>query len=178
MDRSNLNELHPACWAEEELLSQCRLTFSRASGPGGQNRNKVETSVQIEFLPAGVIASASERRTQNENRKVALMRLRCKLAVGVRLAAQIDSTSQLIGSDTWRRYCRDGRIDISDTNQDWPSILAELIGTLVRSDWNVSEVAMTLGTSSSQIVKLLKKYGPAFALFNEERKSRGQRPFA
>ncbi|MCY2985058.1 MAG: peptide chain release factor-like protein [Planctomycetota bacterium] len=173
-----MNELHPACWAEEELLTQCRLTFSRASGPGGQNRNKVETSVQIEFLPSGVIASASERRTQNENRKVAVMRLRCKLAVDVRLAAHLDSSNPLIGSDTWRLYCRDGRVDISDTNQDWPSILAELIGALSRFDWNASEVARTLDTSSSQIVKLLKKYGPAFVRFNEERKSRGQRPFA
>jgi hypothetical protein len=172
-----MNELHPACWPEQELLSQCRLTFSRASGPGGQNRNKVETSVQIEFLPAKVIASASERRTQNENRKVAVMRLRCKLAVEVRLATQIDSASPLITSDTWRLYCRDGRVDVSDTNQDWPSILAELMETLSRYDWNVSEAAVTLGTSSSQIVKLLKKYGPAFQLFNEERKSRGQRPF-
>ena len=173
-----MNESHPACWAEEELLGQCRLTFSRASGPGGQNRNKVETSVQIEFLPLGVVASASERRTQNENRKVAVMRLRCKLAVDVRLASQINSASPLSGSETWRRYCRDGRTDISETNQDWPSVLAELIVTLVRFEWNVSEVAMKLGTSSSQIVKLLKKYGPAFVLFNEERKSRGQRPFA
>ncbi len=173
-----MNDLHPACWAEQELLSQCRLTFSRASGPGGQNRNKVETGVQIEFLPAGVIASASERRTQNENRKVAVMRLRCKLAVEVRLAAKIESASPLIGSDTWRLYCRDGRVDISEANQDWPSILAELMETLSRYDWNVSQVAVTLGTSSSQIVKLLKKYGPAFLLFNGERRARGQKPFA
>ena len=173
-----MNELHPACWAEHDLLSQCRLTFSRASGPGGQNRNKVETSVQIEYLPAGIIASASERRTQIENRNVAIMRLRCKLAVEFRASAVVEPSGPLIGSETWRTYCRDGRVDISDSNQDWPSVLAELIEALSRSDWSVSEVAMRLGTSSSQLVKLLKKYGPAFQLFNAERKVRGQKPFA
>lgn len=172
-----MNELHPACWSEQELLSQCRLTFSRASGPGGQNRNKVETSVQLEFLPAGIIASASERRTQIENRKVAIMRLRCKLAVEFRASAIGESSGPSIGSETWRVYCRDGRVDISDSNHDWPSILAEVIEALARSDWNVSEVAMMFETSSSQLVKLLKKYGPAFQLFNAERKSRGQKPF-
>jgi len=173
-----VSEVHPACWSEQELLTHCRLTFSRASGPGGQNRNKVETSVQIEFLPAGIIASASERRTQNENRKVAVMRLRCKLAVEFRVMADDGKTNLSTGSETWRLYCRDGRVDISDSNHDWPSILAELIEALSQNDWNVSEVAMKLETSSSQLVKLLKKHGPAFLRFNEERKSRGQRPFA
>ena len=63
----NMNHEHPARWAEKELLAQCRLTFSRASGPGGQNRNKVETSVQIEFIPAR--HHRISKRTKNANRK-------------------------------------------------------------------------------------------------------------
>lgn len=171
---------HPACWTEEQLMAQCRLTFSRASGPGGQNRNKVETSVQIEFVPAGIIASASERRTQNENRKVAIQRLRCKLAVELRPASGAASTAQVSDgkstSETWQRYCRNGRIDIAESNNDWPAILAEVIALMCLCDWNISSVAMKLGTSSSQLVKLLKKHSPAFSLFNQERKTRGQRP--
>ncbi len=173
-------EMHPACLTDELLMAQCRLTFSRASGPGGQNRNKVETSVQIEFVPAGIIASASERRTQNENRKVAILRLRCRLAVELRPASGIVSTAHVsVGkstSETWQRYCRNGRIDIAETNTDWPAILAEVIGLMCVCDWNISSVATTLGTSSSQLVKLLKKHSPAFSLFNQERKARGQRP--
>ena len=176
---------HPACWHEEQLLNQCKVTFSRASGPGGQNRNKVETCVQIEYLPASIIASASERRTQNENRKVAVQRLRCKLAVEIRPMSDETSTAEIsialaakkqIGSAKWQQYCRNGRIDISDTNDDWPAILAEIIGFMSISNWKISEVASILGSSSSQLVKLLKKHPPAFVLFNQERKSRSQRP--
>ena len=174
-----MNESHPACWPEERLLAQCKWTFSRASGPGGQNRNKVETSVQVEFLPANIIASASERRTQNENRKVAILRLRCMLAVQLRVPVEASGQfREPNGSETWRLYCRNGRVDISDTNTDWPAILAEVMETLSSCDWNVSEVAIRLGTSSSQLVKLLKKHAPAFIHFNHERQSRGQRPFA
>ena len=160
---------HPATWPEEQLLSHCKLAFSRASGPGGQNRNKVETSVQIEYLPNQIIAAASERRTQNENRKVALQRLRCKLAVEVR------APSQEKKSETWNAYCRDGRIDIAESNYLWPAVLAELIDALSSCDWNLSMAASSLETSSSQIVKVLKKYPPAFSLLNQERKLRGQK---
>jgi hypothetical protein len=174
------SDSHPACWTEEHLMAQCRLTFSRASGPGGQNRNKVETSVQIEFVPGGIIVSASERRTQNENRKVAIQRLRCKLAVELRPAtgpaSKAQSSDEISTSRTWQEYCRNGRIDIAVTNNDWPAILAEVISLMCRCDWNISSVAAKLGTSSSQLVKLLKKHSPAFSLFNQERKSRGQRP--
>jgi RF-1 domain len=171
------NDTHPASWTEEKLLAQCRMTFSRASGPGGQNRNKVETSVQIEFLPNKIIASASERRTQNENRKVALQRLRCKLAVEIQMTAARDGQleQELHASETWLQYCRGGRVDIAETNSDWPTVLAELIGILKHCDWNLSEAAKLLESSSSQLVKLLKKCPPAFKLLNEERRSRGNR---
>ena len=175
---------HPASWSEVQLLAQCKLTFSRASGPGGQNRNKVETSVQIEYLPAGIIAAASECRTQNENRKIAVQRLRCKLAVELRpdlATIELDASSavpakELICSKTWQQYCRNGRIDISESNSDWPTILAEIIGLLSVCDWSIGQVATILGTTSSQLVKLLKKHSPAFVLLNRERKARSQRP--
>ena len=93
-----MNENHPAGWSDDELLSHCKLTFSRASGPGGQNRNKVETSVQVEFVPAGIIAHASERRTQNENRKVAIQRLRCKLAVEYQRTHELVKPAELAAS--------------------------------------------------------------------------------
>jgi len=176
---------HPASWPDVQLLNQCKLTFSRASGPGGQHRNKVETSVQIEYIPACIIASASECRTQKDNRKVAVQRLRCKLAVELRPTRNPISTAAIstalaakmqMGSATWKQYCRNRRIDVSETNSDWPAILAEIVGFLSISDWNVSDVAVVLGTSSSQLVKLLKKHPPAFALLNQERKVRSQRP--
>jgi len=168
---------HPASWTEEELLAHCRWTFSRASGPGGQNRNKVETSAQIEFVPAGIAATASERRTQNENRKVALQRLRCKLAVEYCLASPIElEVTQPHPSECWNRYCRSGRVKISETNFDWPILLAEIMALLRTNDWSLSSVAIRLQTTSSQLVRLLKQYAPAMTKLNAERGSRGHRP--
>ncbi|MFN7132839.1 MAG: peptide chain release factor-like protein [Myxococcales bacterium] len=61
---------------EEELLRECELEFFIASGPGGQPRNKNESAVRIRHLPTGVVASATERRSQWQNRGEALRRLR------------------------------------------------------------------------------------------------------
>ncbi|MBL8758453.1 MAG: peptide chain release factor-like protein, partial [Phycisphaerae bacterium] len=66
---------HPACLADKDILKQCRIGRGRAGGPGGQNRNKVETLVIITHLPSGLEAHAGERRSQGENKTVALRRL-------------------------------------------------------------------------------------------------------
>ncbi len=54
---------------------EIEVTFFRASGPGGQHRNTRETGVRIRHLPTGIVVTATERRSQAENRRVALERL-------------------------------------------------------------------------------------------------------
>jgi len=50
-------------------------TFSRSSGPGGQNVNKVSTQVTIRHVPTGISVTASDSRSQSMNRQLALERL-------------------------------------------------------------------------------------------------------
>lgn len=168
---------HPSFLAEDALLAECKISFSRASGPGGQNRNKVETMVTLEHLPTGIAASANERRTQGENRKVAVQRLRCKLAIEAPNEQLVSAMREPQWTSTnWENYCRKGRIQISDTNEAFPSMLAELMAAIEIADWELPVAAERLATSSSQLIKLLATYPPALSRLNAIRSSRGKHP--
>src|SRR5438309_2526665 len=66
------------------LLRDCRWEAFRASGPGGQKRNKTSSAVRVVHLPSGVSAIANESRSQHSNRAKALERLRHRLTLSLR----------------------------------------------------------------------------------------------
>ncbi len=62
--------------SDEALMLECDEQFFIASGPGGQHRNKTETGVRLTHRPTGLTVTATERRSQLQNRGAALERLR------------------------------------------------------------------------------------------------------
>lgn len=42
--------------SDEQLMEQCELSTFKASGPGGQHRNKRESAVRLKHLPTGITA--------------------------------------------------------------------------------------------------------------------------
>lgn len=59
--------------------SEIRVEFYRGSGPGGQHRNTTDSAVRIRHLPTGVVVHASESRSQQRNREMAMQRLKAAL---------------------------------------------------------------------------------------------------
>src|SRR5436309_14840472 len=59
----------------ERLARDCEITAYKSSGPGGQKKNKTESSVRVRHLPTGITRIATESRSQTRNRERALERV-------------------------------------------------------------------------------------------------------
>ncbi|PWV48169.1 peptide chain release factor H [Chitinophaga sp. S165] len=59
-------------------LKDVKLESCRASGPGGQHVNKVETAVRGTHLPSGIQVLAMDSRSQLQNKQLCLERLEAK----------------------------------------------------------------------------------------------------
>jgi peptide chain release factor len=62
-------------------LKDVKFETTRASGPGGQNVNKVETAVRGIHQPSGLQVFAMDSRSQLENKKLCVERLQAKVMV-------------------------------------------------------------------------------------------------
>jgi len=164
--------MHPAALPLDALLTQCDTTRTRRGGPGGQHRNKVETAVVITHRPSGVSGQASERRSQDLNRQMAIQRLRVRLALAVRQPADASESP----SDLWQSRSRGRQLAVNTEHVDFPALLAEALDRLAAAEWDVTVAAEQLGVTASQLVKFLKLEPAAFLQFNAARQARGLKP--
>ena len=57
------------------LSRECEITPYKSSGPGGQKKNKTESSVRVVHGPTGIVRIGTETRSQARNKEAALQRL-------------------------------------------------------------------------------------------------------
>ena len=159
---------HPSERTDDDLMSEVSATRGRSGGPGGQHRNKVETHVTLTHRPTNTSAQAGERRSQADNKRVALFRLRLALAMEVR-------TERTGVSATWLSRVRGGKIRCNPSHRDFPALVAEALDQLHQQAWDGRAAADALAVSTSQLVRLLKEHPPALTRWNKERALLGLR---
>lgn len=59
--------------------SDVRMDFFKATGPGGQHRNKTMSAVRLVHNPTSIMVTSSSSRSQHDNRRYAYEQLQCKL---------------------------------------------------------------------------------------------------
>ena len=159
--------MHPAALDDDALLRQCDETRTRRSGPGGQHRNKVETAVILVHRPTGIGAEASERRSQAQNRTVALARLRLRLALEHRTPAGAGPSS------LWMSRVRNGRLAIAAGHRDYPTLVAESLDHLQATGFRTADAATALGVTTSQLIGLFRRSAAVWTAVNAARGAAG-----
>ena len=65
--------------SDEDLLAQCEVWTFRGTGPGGQGVNTTDSAVRMRHRPTGVTVVCRTQRSQLQNRRACLKRLRERL---------------------------------------------------------------------------------------------------
>ncbi len=164
----------------EELERECRLETLRRSGPGGQNRNKVETGARYYHLPTGLVGEATEERYQGVNRRNALERLRLAIALTVRTPIKLTEedgapalSKESAAAMRWFARLTGDKLRVAKSNFDYPILVSEFFDTYLAADENLTVAAALLHTTSSQIVRFLAQEPKALEALNVMRAKRG-----
>ena len=105
---------------DETLRAHCEEEFFLAAGPGGQHRNKTESGVRLVHPETGIRVAATERRSQAQNRAVALLRLRAALQVLSQVPKKRVATKATRGSQR-RRLAGKKRQGEKKKSRQWRS---------------------------------------------------------
>jgi len=75
-------EILPSADEDTEIIvrsEDIKLDFFRASGPGGQNVQKVASAVRMTHQPTGIVVTCQNERSQHQNREFAMRILKAKI---------------------------------------------------------------------------------------------------
>jgi len=157
---------------DKDLLAECQVHFYRASGPGGQKRNKTSSAVRLRHDPTGLTVVATESRSQHENRARALRRLRMAMALQLRQTpgrqAPPPELTELGGARQW--------LVLNGRNPRYPLAVAAVLDALADSGGGVSQAAETLGVSTSRLVDFLRGNPKVWTQANRIRTEGGHSP--
>jgi protein subunit release factor A len=104
---------------DEALAAECREEFLVAGGPGGQHRNKTASGVRLLHLPTGIVVTATERRSQAQNRAVAVERLRTRLAAATHVPRPRVATRPTLASRERRLAAKRRTGERKSARRDW-----------------------------------------------------------
>jgi hypothetical protein len=161
--------------SDDALIAQCEVDRYRASGPGGQHRNKTESAVRLRHKLTGVSAIGEDSRSQAENKMHAVRRLRSAIALDVRepvvldgyrpsarLAALVAGGTAPLGAKT------------RHTGEYWAA-MAEILDVLVAGGLEIAATAQRLGITTGAMSKLLLHDETVARTVNDLRRAKGMR---
>ena len=171
MTRSSWTELTDA-----QLLAQCDVDTYRASGPGGQKRNKTSSAVRLRHAASGLLVIAEESRSQHENKAKALRRLRQAFFLKIREALSEEQLAAAsLRAEIAEARTRVGRLDVGRRDpRFWPAV-GLVLDVLDQAQARVADAAKHLGISTANLIDFLQQDPKVWEQVNQLRVRFGQK---
>lgn len=162
--------------SDDGLIAQCEVDRYRASGPGGQHRNKTESAIRLRHKMSGVSAIGEDSRSQAENKVHAVRRLRAAIALAVREPVRLDGYAP---SSRLAALVAGGTAPLGARTRltgDYWAAIAALLDLLVAGDLEIAATAQRLGITTGALSKLLLHDEQVARVVNDLRRSHNLRP--
>jgi hypothetical protein len=180
MNREELLQLD-----DDALIALCDMHIYKASGPGGQHRNKVSSAIRLRHCETGISATANDSRSQHENKVLAVKRLRMNLALRLRQDADIVKLTlpPYVAECVFTPKKRaDGaaelRLEIGRKDRRFWTVAAWLLDVLTACGGRVGDAARLLNISTGNLTSILQDDRHLFAAVQEIRKAAGLKPLS
>jgi hypothetical protein len=158
--------------SDAALLAECDVDTYRASGPGGQKRNKTESAVRLRHKPSGLSVIAEESRSQAENRTRALKRLRKALALRLRSPVEGEGVPPAV----FACIDRTGRLSVGQRDARYLPAAASVLDLLLELRGSVADTAQRLGITTGNLSSFLTADPDLLLEANRLRASFGLKP--
>lgn len=159
---------------DKALLAQCDFHTYRASGPGGQKRNKTDSAVRLRHKPSGITVKAAESRSQHENKAKAVRRMRQAIALEIRTPMNMET--YLPNTEIGEVLGRDGKFHTGKRDERFWLVIREMLDVFQACQGRAKDAAEALGVSTSGLIDLGQKDDKTFAKMNDIRREFGHPP--
>ena len=153
MDRDQILQLDDVA-----LSAKCEIDFFRATGPGGQKRNKSSSAVRLKLTGTAFAVTDCTERSQHQNRANALRKMRMLVALNCRCEVAPDPALP--------SAC-------AKKNPAYPLWCARIFDVLAAENWELAPAAAKLGWTTTALLKVLSGDPELWRNFCDIRKKNG-----
>lgn len=134
------------------FLKSCKTESFQSTGPGGQKKNKKFSAIRMTHIPTEVTVISDNYREQNINKKIAIKKLKIKIAINIRgPKIELDRTI------------------VSSSSDDYPLWIAKLFDILNNNKYDIKTTAVELSLTTSKLIKLIYKDKTVWKTINDNR---------
>lgn len=169
---------------DKALLGECDVNICKSSGPGGQHRNKVSSAVRLRHRPTGITATGDDSRSQHDNKRMAIRRMRMNIACRLRRPVRIENPSVPPVVADCIFVVRGGqnkgvrRLEIGRKDVRFWQVAAFLLDVLEAFQSRLSFAARYVGITTSNFVSLMQSDRHLLAAAQQIRKRNERKPIS